>query len=440
MTIFVEENAMKFENLLKDLRSTSKPSEKQEILLRYYSPKLKELLRLTYDPFILFNVSVKPKDIPAPSEQDLSDLFEQAEAVFRFCEGSKSAKQNREMMVSLLEKLNFGSQELLVGVLNKNWKVGISSKAVFKLMPGVINQFNVQLANTYDPNNDKHQLKVWLLSYKLDGLRCIALRESSDIHYDKGIWTMLSRKGKEFLTVNHLKPQLESIYRSTGKTFFDGELYKHGLSFEEVQGPVMAYTKGQVPEIEYHVFVSGDAEKFLGGKDPNHVEVIESIVDPDVTHIKGTSLGMIQLAEVAEKVEEAFDQGYEGVMLRDPDNLYDYKRSNALLKLKRSLLEEASEQIETISDCIVTRIEYKDDFPIIEDGEIHTERLLNKVWVLQENGIESKVGSGYSLDFRRKYTEKPWELIGMKVEIKHQGWGANGRMRFGRLWRIREDL
>ncbi len=424
---------MQFKTLFNDLRNTSKPSEKQKVLISYDSPELRELLRLTYDNFVLFNVNIKPKDIPVPADKDLGDLFEQVEATLRFCEHSNSAKQNREMVIALLKQLNFGSQELLVGVINKNWAVGVSSKAVLKWLPGLINQFNVQLSNTYDPTKSGHQLLKWLLSYKLDGLRCIALRKENE-------WFHYSRKGKEFLTVNHLKPQLEALYKKYGWTFFDGELYKHGLTFEEIQGPIMAFTKGQVPDMEYHVFVAGDAKKFLAGEDPNHVEVIEYITEPEAPHIKSTSLGLIELKEIIEKVEEAFEQGYEGIMLRDPDNLYDYKRSNALLKLKRSLIEEVSEQSEVISDCIVTRIEYKDDFPITEDGKIHTERLLNKVWVMQENGIEGKVGSGYSLDFRRKYTEKPWELIGMPVEIKHQGWGANGRMRFARLYRVREDL
>jgi hypothetical protein len=422
-----------FKNLFNDLRNTSKPAEKQKVLISYDSPELRELLRLTYDNFVLFNVNIKPKDMPAPADKDLSDLFDQVESTLRFCENSNSAKQNREMVISLLEQLNFGSQELLVGVINKNWAVGVSSKAILKWLPGLINQFNVQLSNTFDPHNIKHQLKWWLLSYKLDGLRCVALRKENE-------WTTYSRKGKEFLTVNHLKPQLEELYKKYGWTFFDGELYKHGLTFEEIQGPVMAFTKGQVPDMEYHLFVGGDAKKFLAGEDPNHITVIETIEEPEATHIKGTSLGLIQLTEIEDKVEEAFEQGYEGVMLRDPNNLYDYKRSNALLKLKRSLIEKVSEQSETISDCVVTRIEYKDAFPYIEEGKLYTERLLNKIWVLQENGVEGKVGSGYSLDFRRKYTEKPWELIGMPVEIKHQGWGANGRMRFARLWRVREDL
>lgn len=425
---------MKFENLLSDLRNTTKPSEKQDVLISYDCPELRELLRLTYDNFVLFNVSIKPKDMPLPSELDLGELFYQAQSVLTFCEHSNSAKQNRELVVALLEKLNAGSQELLVGVINKNWKSGISSKAVLKLLPGIIKQFNVQLSNTYDPTKLGHKLPQWYVSYKLDGLRCVALRNGD------GKWILYSRKGKELLTVDHIKPQLELIYNSKGWTFFDGELYKHGLTFEEVQGPVMAFTKGQVPEMEYHLFVGGNAENFLAGEKPNHVEVINEITELEATHIKVVNRGIINFYEIIDKVEEAFEQGYEGIMLRDPNNLYDYKRSNALLKLKRSLIGELSNQVEVISDCVVTKIEYNDNFTVVKDGKLCTEKLLNKIWVMQENGVECKVGSGYSLDFRREYTDNPWELMGSTVEIKHQEWGANGRMRFPRLFRLRKDL
>ena len=63
-----------------------------------------------------------------------------------------------------------------------------------------------------------------------------------------------------------------------------------------------------------------------------------------------------------------------------------------------------------------------------------------RIFVQQEDGIECKVGSGFGLDFRRMYTKKPWDLIGKTVEIKHQQWGRNGRMRFPRLFKIREDV
>ena len=429
---------MLFENLLQELKGTSKPAAKQVILRSYDGNELRTILKATYDPFVLFNVNIKPKEIPDPSNHDLGEIFDELEAVLRFCKNSKSAKQNREMVISLLEKLNKGSQDLVVGILNKNWKVGLGTRNMLKVFPGLVKQFIVQLANTYDP--EKHKLGDRILSYKLDGIRCVAIRESSDEHYDKGRWTLYSRQGKKFLTVDHLKPQLERLYMDFGWTFLDGELYKHGLTFEEIQGPVMAFTRGQVPGMEYHVFIAGDAEKFLAGKEPNHVEVPYGSPTEYAPHVNFVNIGVIGVEDIEEQLEAAFEKGYEGIMLRDPDELYDYKRSNALLKLKRRLGTDSEAEGEVISDCVILSIEYNDFFPVIEDKKLHTERLLNKLWVEQEDGIKCKVGSGYSLKFRREHTENPLSLIGKKAEVKHQGWGANGRMRFPRLYRIREDL
>jgi DNA ligase-1 len=295
----------------------------------------------------------------------------------------------------------------------------------------------VQLSNTFKRDYAKHKLEEYILSYKLDGLRCIALRESSDEYYNKGKWTLYTRKGKEFLTVDHIKPQLEVLYERHGWSFFDGELYKHGLPFEEIQGPLMAFTRGQVPGMEYHVFVAGHAEKFLSGKDPNHVEPLAGPAEEGAPDIHYVNIGTIPYDKVEETLEEAFEKGYEGIMLRDPNKLYDYKRSNALLKLKNGKDDDRGE---IISDCVVESIEYNDYFPVIEDEKLITKRLLNKIWVIQDNEVKCKVGSGYSLDFRYKYTENPSELIGKIVEVQHQDWGANGRMRFPRLIRVREDL
>lgn len=432
---------MDLSNLLEDIRATSKPVEKQEILNGYDCAELKELVEATYNPFKLFNVSIKPKDVPTPGEESITKLFDKVRSVLRFCENSKSNKQNREMTVALLEMLNRGSQELLVGVLNKNWKVGLGTKTILKVYPGIVNQFLVQLANTYDRDNEKHTIiPRWILSNKLDGMRCVALRESSDEYYDKGKWTLYSRKGKEFVTVEHLKPELEAAYKLYGYSFFDGELYKHGLEFEEIQGPVMAHTQGQVPYMEYHIFIAGNAEKFLNQEDPNHVDPLGGGKEHYAPHLEFVSNGWCSSHEIEEKLEEAFEQGYEGIMLRDPDHLYDYKRSNALLKLKSSFDEEETDEGEQISDCVVESIEYNEFFPVIEDGKLHTERLLNKIWVIQPDGVRCKVGSGYNLDFRRKYTKNPLDLVGKPVEIKHQGWGKKGRMRFSRLHREREDL
>lgn len=435
---------MKLENFITDLRSTSKPKEKLEVVKKYESDFLKILIHATYEPFKLYHVNIKKEEIPEPGDYDLTEKIAEVSDVLSFCESSNSNKQNRERVVTLLAQLNGGSQELLVGTLNKNWKAGLSTKGLLKLYPKIFSQFEVQLANTYDPTKEAHkEVLEWFASFKLDGLRCVALRKSSDEFYDKGYWTLYSRQGKEFLTVNHLKEQLEALYQRTGWTFFDGELYKHGIEFETIQGLVMGFTRGQAPEIEYHVFVAGQAEKFLAGEDPNHVTILKADsffgegVAPDICYVGGE---LIREEEIQAKLESAFEQGYEGIMLRNPDQLYDYKRSHALLKLKRSLTDIGQGE-EIISDCKIIDIECG-DFPVIDTntGVMSYENLILRFFVEQENGVTCKVGSGFTLDFRHTYTLRINDLIGKTAEIKHQKWGSNGRMRFPRLHRVREDL
>lgn len=429
---------MIFENFLKDLRATSKPMEKQDVLIKYDGSLLRYIIKATYEPFRLFHVSIKDNEIPESGNEDLSENVSEFMELLFFCENSESNKQNRKMVLEFLSFLSPGSQELVVRVLNKNWKAGISEKNILKLFPGIISSFNVQLANTYDVTNKKQtSIKEWLLSYKLDGLRCIALRQSSDDAYDKGLWRLYSRKGKEFLTVDHLKPQLEELYLKYNWSFFDGELYKHGLLFEDIQGLVMSFTKGQADEIEYHCFVAGHAGDFLAGKSPNKMAPLGDEGEDYNSDIRFTSLGIISNTEIYERLEEAFAKGYEGIMLRDPNNLYDYKRSNCLIKLKQGKNDSSSETV--VSDCRVVGVEV-DKFPVIEDGQMFYEELVVRLLVLQKDGLLCKVGSGFDLNFRRFYKEHPEEIADRGVEIEHQGWGKNGRMRFPRLKRIRLDL
>ena len=422
---------MNFSNFISDLRSTSKPSEKQELLMTYHAHDfeiLEEILKACYDPFRLFHVKIQPKEIPAPGQDDFDSMWFQILNHLKKCEQSNSNKENRERTVELLSLLDQGAQELLVGILNKNFKAGLGHKNVLKVFPGIVQTFEVQLANTYKEEKD-YGVGGWFVTPKLDGVRCVALRLD-------GEWKCYSRQGKEFLTVDHIKKQLEYIYQNySSATFYDGELYKHGLKFEEIQGAVMSYTQGTAKEIEYHVFMTGHAEDFLAQKLENF----------NAAEGWGCSLDNIKCVQqyyitndlVYETLEKYFEEGYEGIMLRKPGHNYDFKRSDNLLKLKEGKDSKTSE--ETTSDALVLDI-VKSAFPIIENGEMHYEDLLTKLIVLQQDGVQCSVGSGYDLPFRRTYTEAPENLIGKVIEVKHQGKGKQGRMRFPRFYRMREDL
>lgn len=414
--------------MLAELRSTSRSSIKIDILKKYDSSLLKDVLYYTFDSMIKFNVKMKDSDIPTPGTMDLSEAKEQMEAVLRYCINSMSSKKNKAHVTEFLSLLDKGSQELFVGILNKNWKVGVSNAAVNEVYPGLIQSFSVQLANKYDRNNETHKTGQWIVSNKLDGLRCIALRLNDG-------WKLYSRTGKEFTTVDYIKPSLERLHVLYGWSFFDGELYRHGLKFEDIQGQVMSVVNKQTVDVEYHVFVAGNSEAFLKqDRTTKYVVAGTELCYGPVAHIVFMENKLIDSSDVESELESAFEQGYEGIMLRNPEHLYDYKRSDNLLKLKSKIDDSFGEEV---SDCVVVGLEYNEAFPVIEDGIVKYKRLINRMTVLQENGVECKVGSGFDLLFR--YTTND-TIIGKIVEVQHQGYGTNNRMRFPRYKRTREDL
>jgi len=424
---------LEVKNLLTDLRNTSKPSEKIKILHAYESPVFYYLADAAYYPFLHFNAKVTKKMIPAPGDKTIEDVFEELCFVFDFCEQSKSPKQNKEKIAELLSKLDEKSQELVVCTLNKNWKSGVGTKTLLEAYEDFVPFFDVQLANKHNEAKLKktYKPKDRFASPKLDGVRCVFLREHE-------VWKVYSRQGNEFLTLDHIKEDLEEIYHERGYTFWDGEAYKHGVPFAEIQGAVTAFKNGTAYGLEYHTFICGYAEDFW----EQRADRMKRTAGMPGKYIVPVPQKLITEEEIQDYLEECFEQGYEGIMLRDPDVLYSFGRGNQLLKLKEGEKDKKHEKEEQKADCIVEDIEYKDDFPVIKDGKIVFKRLLNKIWVRQytHNDKLCKVGSGFDLDFRYYYTLNPEELLGKIVEVKFQDYGSKGLMRFPRMKRIREDL
>lgn len=238
-------------------------------------------------------------------------------------------------------------------------------------------------------------------------------------------------RGKEFLTVDHLKDDLEYLYNQNGYSFYDGELYIPGAPFETIQSLATSFTKGTANELQYHTFICGDRKGFLN-------------TDADRFSISKDSYGNVVALEqkiiphdvIYDKLEDAFAEGYEGIMLRDTDKIYDFKRSDALLKLKKGKTDDS---VERIDDCLVKDMEVG-DFPVVEDGKLVYKNLLLRLIVEQNNGKECKVGSGFSVKFRERVTNNPETIVGKVVEIENQGLGSRGLMRFPRFKRIREDI
>jgi len=110
--------------------------------------------------------------------------------------------------------------------------------------------------------------------------------------------------------------------------------------------------------------------------------------------------------EVQELLEYAVSQGWEGLILRK-DVLYKGKRSNDLLKVKIFIDAEY-----TINDVEMNVMR------VIVDGLEVEENMLASIKI-KHKGYVVSVGSGFSLEERRKYYKNPELIIGKIVTVRY---------------------
>lgn len=249
------------------------------------------------------------------------------------------------------------------------------------------NQFKPMLASPVELNKLRFPL---MLSPKLDGIRALVMN---------GIVMSRSLKPIPNIRVQELFGHLEG---------YDGELIVGNPTDKEcfcnTTSGVMS--RNGEPEVYYHVFDRHDLKLFWQER-YDRLDDSEFVIPVNHHHVMSYNT-------ILEWEEEYIEQGYEGVMLRDPDGPYKFGRSTAregwLLKLKRFKDSEA----------LVIGMEEKmhnaNEATIGELGQTkrtsHQENLipLNTMGALivrdLNTGIEFNIGTGFSDENRARW----WSL------------------------------
>jgi len=183
------------------------------------------------------------------------------------------------------------------------------------------------LAHKYEEK--KHGGQNWLGQFKLDGTRCLAMWQGSQV-------VLLSRQGKIY-NVPHISEALQNIL---GKDdVFDGELYVHGTPLQTIVSMVKKYTEAS-KVVEYHIYdmptVNGQEDLACGLRLRELTKVANAAQDSCVKFVKNFIIAWDGHHATPQEFEQfCVDQGYEGAILRDPEGLYEWGfRSKSLLKLK----------------------------------------------------------------------------------------------------------
>lgn len=185
----------------------------------------------------------------------------------------------------------------------------------------------VMLAHKYRGTKDISNWNFVYAQPKIDGMRATL--------YEKALY---SRNGNRIVSLPELTDEVAAVANAIGGARLDGELVGEGMSFEDTMSVVRRNTPlPRRKDIVFKVFdIDGD------GTFEERLKIIQSINSLELrryTHVVGTTKIM---TDDKVKFEETLmflynmyiDEGYEGLMLRNPASEYKHTRSRDLLKLK----------------------------------------------------------------------------------------------------------
>jgi len=265
---------------------------------------------------------------------------------------------------------------------------------------------------------------------KLDGIRCIAMRE--------GLFT---RSGKKITAVPHIHEALKPLFEKYPNATLDGELYNHKYK-DDFNKIIHLVRKQNLTEehlaeskemIQYHIYdapVIGKDNPFRKGgcyTEKDSFSDRTSVLDAQFPNLGLDKEGCLVIVETIEIhgreqldrcYEDYVEAGYEGQMIR-LDGPYENKRSPSLLKRKEFVDEE------------YTILGY-------EEGEGNREGTIKHFKFKNKDGRDFKSNVKGSFEYLAELLEKADNLIGKEATVKFFNLTPDGVPRFPYVIAIRD--
>jgi DNA ligase-1 len=250
---------------------------------------------------------------------------------------------------------------------------------------------------------------------KLDGIRVIAKPD--------GLFT---RNGKKHLNLEHVRKDLESIFKKYPTLVIDGEGYADKLSndFNQIvhlikqQKPTEQDRRDSAKVIKYHVYDCYFSDQPDMPFDERNAK-IKSILK-DVKSVQLVDTYKVQTeAELNEYYSIFLEEGYEGQMIRT-NTPYENKRTKALLKRKEFVDEEFK-----IVD--------------VEEGVGNRAGTAGAIVLVNKQGSKFNSGIRGNKEFVTSLLKNKKKVVGKEATIRYQNLSPDGIPRFPVMIAIRSD-
>lgn len=431
---------------IEEIAATSSRSEKERFVLELLekSELAKECVRICYDPFITFGIT-PPKVKSVGTKRFALEDPQPWIMLHQLAKRELTGSQAQIAVKRMLEDLEPSSSELLRRILAKDMRAGFTQNTVNRAIPGTIPVFQVMLSHKFE----EKRIKAWPVQVepKLDGLRTIGLARD-------GAAKFFSRTGKEFPSLDHLSDHVvrmienarahvqnpvEGLDDKLRELYWkllgaDGQFGKLAIDAEAVAGSFNETTgavrrkEEKAEDAVLYVFdclhyglMTGDRMTI-----PMAQKIRRQFTEFVVSHAEeGAPIRVTEKAYAYsfDQIQELYRgyraRGLEGAMVKPLHEPYSKKRSHAWLKLKN----EETEDLRVIGAF---------------EGTGKYEGLLGGL-IVDRNGVEVRVGGGFSDQQRIDFWHNQDVVIGQLIEIEFHEITPDGSLRHPRFIRFRSD-
>lgn len=384
------------------LKNTRGANKKREFIRNNADDvEFKQFLYYALNPLLIYNLSEKTLAVL----DDCGDVKETFTDIFDCCQYLSMLKavdtKTLIRVKAFLRTCVPDEQRLYIELLSKTLRLGVTAKTVNKAIPGLIPVWEVQQAFPIDTYPIPEDEEFWL-TQKLNGTR-------ATFHQGR----LRARSGTEYKGLDHIVKEI--MFIAMAGFVLDGELTlkdKGNLSdneaFRKATGIINSDSEDK-SEICYTVFDIIPLQTFEeNGNDINYsvrrliLDELAKSLDKDgakyVSVLPVLYHGKDQ-KQISSLLDKMVAEDKEG-LIANLDVPYKRQRHRGILKIKRF---------------------YTMDLPIVrcEEG---TGRLAGTLgaFVVDFDGNEVNVGSGFSDDQRREFWENKENLIGTLCEVKYK--------------------
>jgi DNA ligase-1 len=431
----------KLEQIFESIKS-AKGNDKQVVIAQNKDNNLfVDVLKFIYDPYFVTHIAKKKL---SKKLDDVSVTYDIANIVdlmnfLHNCTGKDTDVKNLQHYMGKNEY----EEWLLTAIATKTLKIGVTAKTINKVMgENFIPVFNVQLSEPFEvtkenkktgeytktKNWEKFKGKNVVITEKMNGNRLVLLKP-------EGMIDFYSRSGKVGEGFTELKEALDDL--PTG-IVYDGEViakniwgYTNSNDVFQKTNSIMR-SKGEKFGLQFHVFDMLPFENFKKGicttsasKRKKALSKLVGKYDSDfLVDVPVLYEGIFDEDIMFKLLDEADEQGKEGIMIQLADGRYYCKRTKEILKCKKWKTADIR-----VLGCY--------------EGEGEYEGSLGGFFC-DYKGHRLKVGGGkMTHEMRKKFWDDQGSIIGkiIQIKFKEETVNQNGGLsvQFGTFEVIRDD-